>query len=152
MVGVVVGYEQGFAEDGLAFAPGDLCEEIGLGIFHEIVHGFRVAVDLVDAFVPGVGGGRLGGFRPVSFGPFRRFVFEVAAEFEDVGLGDADVFEEHPGGVGEVGRLLSAEFWGEIFDGVFEGGVGVSAFEEFEDVLAEGSVRVFGLGHGVLSD
>ncbi len=34
VVGVVVGYQQGFAEDGLAVAPGNLGKEVGLGIAH----------------------------------------------------------------------------------------------------------------------
>ena len=148
----MIGYEQRFAEDGLALAPGDLREEIGLRIFHEILQGFCVAVDLVDAFVPGVGSGGLGGFRPVSFGPLRGFVLCAAAELEDVGLRDADVLEEHPRGVREVGRFRSAEFRREILDGVFECGVGVAPFEEIEEMLAEGLVRVFVCGHGVLSD
>ncbi|MFZ0731112.1 MAG: hypothetical protein WAM79_02190 [Candidatus Sulfotelmatobacter sp.] len=43
----------------------------------------------------------------------------------------------------EVFRLCPAEFGRQIFDGVFESGVGLAAFQEVEEMLAKGLVRVF---------
>ena len=146
MVGVVIGQEQGFAEDGLAVAPGDAGEQVSLGILHERLHGLQVAAELLDAFGPGCGGGRGRSFRPVAFGPFRGDVFFVAAEFEDIPLGQTEVFEEHPGRVREVCGLGAAEFGRKIsYDGV-EVGVSVASSEEFDEILAQ--VLVLGVGHG----
>jgi hypothetical protein len=50
--------------------------------------------------------------------------------------------------VGEVGGFLSAKAGWEIFDDVFEGGVGVASAEEFGDVFAEFVLGVFCFGHG----
>ena len=72
-------------------------------------------------------------------------MFLGAAEFEDVVLRDAEVFEEHPGRVREIFGLGSAQFRRQIFDGVVEGGVGLAAGEECEEVLAELGVRVLGM-------
>jgi hypothetical protein len=68
-------------------------------------------------------------------------------EVEDVALGDADVFEELPGGVGKAVGDDSAEVGGEVFDGVVEGGVGLAAVEEGDELGAEGGG--FGFRDGV---
>src|SRR5579872_4790234 len=94
-------------------------------------------MNLFNTLVPRIGAGRLGGLRPVAFGPLRRFVLRVAAEFEDVPLRDADVFDQHPGRVREVFGLRAAKFLGQSFYGVFKPGVRVAAFEKFNDVLAK---------------
>src|SRR5580698_9536064 len=65
------------------------------------------------------------------------------------------MFEEHPGGVGEVCGLRAAEFGWKILDDVVEGGVGLASGEEFEEVIAEGVVGVgsfFLGGHWFLGD
>jgi len=136
-MGVVSGQEQSFAEDGLAVSPGNLGEEIGLRIFHQGLHGLQVSAEFLDAGVPGSAAGRGGGFRPVVIGPFRRLVPGVAAEFEDVRLGEAQVFEEHPEGVREVGGFLATEVGGEVGHDRVECGVGVASVEQFEKMLAE---------------
>jgi hypothetical protein len=78
--------------------------------------------------------------RPIFFGPFAVFVLWVGAEVEDVLLSNAEMFDEHPGGVWEVCGLCAAEVGREIFYDVVEGGVGLASGEEFEEMLAEGSV------------
>ena len=57
-------------------------------------------------------------------------------EVENVALGDAEVLEKLPGGVGEVRRDGAAEVGGKILDGVVEGGVGLAAMEEVDQLLA----------------
>src|SRR5215831_5843837 len=98
----------------------------------------------MDTLLPCIGIRRLRGLRPVAFGPLWGLVVLVAAEFEDVPLRDAQVLEEHPGGVREVGGLGAVEFGPEVFDGVFKCGVGVATFQEFEEMFAQGLGRVFG--------
>ena len=65
-----------------------------------------------------------------------------AREVEDVALGDAEVLEKLPGGVGEVGWNGAAEIGGKVFDGFVEGGVGLAAFKESEELLAQGGLLV----------
>jgi hypothetical protein len=57
-------------------------------------------------------------------------------EVEDVALGDAQVLEKLPGGVGEFGWDGAAEVGGEIFYGIVEGGVGLAALKEVDQLLA----------------
>jgi hypothetical protein len=63
-------------------------------------------------------------------------------EVEDVAQGDAEVLEKLPGGVGEVGRDGAAEFGGEIFDGIVEGGVSLAALKEIDQLFAQRRVVV----------
>jgi len=93
----VIGHQQGFAKDGLAVAPGDFGEQIGFGTRDQILQGFQIFAEIFDTFVPRCGVGWSFGWRPVTLRPGGRFVFRVAAEFQDVPLGDAHVFKQHPG-------------------------------------------------------
>jgi hypothetical protein len=69
-------------------------------------------------------------------------VLGVAAEFEDVRLGDAQVLEKLPGRVGRAAGLEAAQRLGEIAEGVFKIDMGARGVEEFEEVVAEaGEVR-----------
>jgi len=94
VVGIVVGDEEGFAENGLAIAVGDLGVEIGRGIRDKLTHGVEVVADLGDGAVPIFGCGI--GFRPISVRPFWRLVCGIPAELEYIGGGDADMFEQLP--------------------------------------------------------
>jgi hypothetical protein len=73
-------------------------------------------------------------------------VLFVAAEFEDVPLREAEVFEEHPGRVWEVRGLRTAEFGREIFNDVVEFGMSASSGEKVGEVFAQ--LLVLGFGHG----
>jgi hypothetical protein len=55
-------------------------------------------------------------------------------------LGEAEVLEEHPCGMGQALRHFAAEFGREVGDDFVEGGVGVAAVELGDEVLAEGLV------------
>lgn len=138
MVGVVVGKEEGFAEDGLAGAVGKRREEVGIFVLDEFDHVFTVDAKRGDGFVPGFGVRGSGRFRPVADGPIGRDVFRVAGEFEDVPLSDAHVFEDFPGGVGGALRADALEFHGPGFDRVFKRDVRVTALEKFDEMRGEG--------------
>ncbi len=118
MVGVVVGDEEGFAEKVLALAPAERFEEVGLWVFDECDEGFEVGVDEFDGAVPGVVGGWFGRLRPVVLRPAHGVVAAGGwrGEVEDVALGDAEMLEKLPGGVGEFGRDGAAEVGGKILD------------------------------------
>jgi hypothetical protein len=53
-------------------------------------------------------------------------------EVEDVALGDAEVLEKLPGGVGKVRRDDSAKIGGEILDRIVEGSVRLTAVKEVD--------------------
>jgi hypothetical protein len=146
---IVVGEQHGFAENGLSIGPGQFGEEIGFRICDQILHGFQIGLELGDAFRPRVLIGRGFVFRPVVVGPLQGCVVLGAAEFEDIPLCDAEVFEEHPGRVRVVGGLFATKIRREIFDDVFEFGVGVASDKEFEEMLAQGALRIFELGGGL---
>ena len=81
-----------------------------MSVRDQVLHGFQISAELLDALVPGRGVGRRGFCGPVSFGPFRGLVLLAAAEFEDVVLRDAEMFEEHPRRVREIVWLCAAQF------------------------------------------
>ncbi len=139
MIGGVVGDEQGFAEKILAVAPAEGLEEIGFGLADEGFEVFEVLANGGDGGVPGVCGGWLGRFRPVRVGPLEGMIAACGwrAEVEDVALGDAEMLEQLPGGVGEIGWHGAAMFDREIFDGFVEGDVGLASAEESKELFAQ---------------
>src|SRR5258708_6038506 len=134
MVGVEVGDEKGFAEEVLAVAPAEGFEEVGLRIFDERDEGFEIGVNDLDGAGPGVGGGGVGGVRPVVLGAAQGGVAAGGwrGKVQDVAQGDAEVFEKLPGGVGQVRRDGAAEAGGEILDDIIEGGVCLAATKEID--------------------
>src|SRR5579862_9675864 len=75
-------------------------------------------------------------------------MFGIAAEFEDVPLREAHVLDEHPDGMGEVGRFLAAECGRQVSDGVAEFGVRSAAGDEIGEIFAQMLITVG--GHEVL--
>ena len=138
----------------MTLAPGEGFREGGLVSFlEELEEGFAVGVDGVDGFLPGAGVGWGGGFGPVVVGPLFLFVVAlgVVAEVEHVLLGDAEVLDDLPGGVGQALGDFAMQGGGKVFYGVFEGGVGVTAFEEGDKFGLDGLGEfAFGFGGHVL--
>ena len=95
-------------------------------------------VNDLDGTVPGVVGGWLGGLRPVVLWPAHGVVAAGGGrgEVEDVALGDAEMLEKLPGGVGELQWHDAAEVGGKILYDFVEGGVGLATVEEIDHVLA----------------
>lgn len=137
VVGVVVGDEEGFAEDGLAGAVRERREEVRVFVLHEFDHGVEIGVEGFDRVVPGFGVGRRGRFWPVAGRPIRRNVFRVAREFEDVPLRKAHVFEHFPGGVRGAFRADALEFRGPVFDGIVKSDVRLAALEKFNEMIGK---------------
>jgi hypothetical protein len=71
-------------------------------------------------------------------------VLLITTEFEDVVLRDAEMLKEHPWRVREIFWLCTLELGWKILDGVVEGRVSLAAFQQFEEVFAEGVIGVFG--------
>jgi len=138
VVGVVVGSEQDFAEDGLAVAVGERGEEIGGFVFYDFDHGFKVGAERGCAFAPGSVVGRGLGFWPVAGGEFGRNVPGVARELQDVPLGEAHVLQHFPRGVRGAFRLFPLQVCRPIFYRAFEIDVGVAASEKFDEMLRQG--------------
>ena len=61
----------------------------------------------------------------------------VAAEFQDVPLGDAQVLEQHPRRVRKAGGSLRAHLDRNSFDRLIEAGMCVAAFEQINQMLAK---------------
>ncbi len=136
VVRIVVGQHQRFAQNCLALAVGDRRVEIGFWIFDEANHVAQVALESGDGVVPLLVVARGRGFRPVALGKFGRDVFAVAAEFQNIPLRDAGVFEELPPGVGEALRVGAALGRGEVLDGVHEMDVGAAALQQGDELFA----------------
>jgi hypothetical protein len=162
MISGVVSDEKRFAKKILAVAPAEGFEEVGVGFGDESFEELEVFADRGDRCIPGVCGGWLGGLGPVLFGPLERMVAAGGrrGELEDVPLGDAEMLEELPGGIGEIWWDGGAMLGRKIFDGVVEGGVGLASVEEIEDLFAEfglfgvrvlGRIGLFRFAHAVPS-
>ena len=132
VVGGVVGDEQGFAEEVLAVAPAEGFVEIGFGVFDEGDEVFEVGAHGGDGLVPGVGRGWLRRLGPVVVGPFDGVVAAGgrSGEVEDVALCDAEVLEELPRGVRQIGWYDAAMIGWEVFDRIVEGSVGLATPKE----------------------
>jgi hypothetical protein len=139
VVGGVVGDEEGFAQQVLAGAPEEGLREVCAGLQDEGLELFAVMPHLFDGAVPCLGRWRLFLLRPVAVRPLHGVISTGGwrGEVEDVVLGDANVFEELPGGVGKAVGDGAAETGGEALDGVVEGGVGLAAVEEGDELGAE---------------
>src|SRR5579885_75329 len=96
VIGVVVGDEEGFAEQRLTGAVGERGEEVGVLLADNPDQGVKSGTEGMDGLVPGCGVGRSGRFWPVAGGKFRGDVLWIARELEDVPLSDAHVFENFP--------------------------------------------------------
>ena len=76
----------------------------------------------------------------------------VPAEFENVSLGYAQVFEHHPGGMGKSRRFLSTHFHRDSGNGFVKCGVGVSTFQQVNQVLAQRMVLIsFHMSPGIMA-
>src|SRR5688572_11473247 len=127
---------------------GNRGEQIGRWVGDQGAHGRQVRAERVYRPVPGGVVGRGVPTRPVAVRPGRRDVPRVAAELQDVPLGDAQMFQEPPGAVGHRRDRAPAEDGWNVGHGPVEGEVGAAAPEEVEEVFAEGLVR-FGSHPGV---
>jgi hypothetical protein len=56
-------------------------------------------------------------------------------EIEDVALGDAEVLEKLPGGVGEIRRNRPSEIGGEILDSFVKGSVSLATMKQLDQLL-----------------
>ena len=150
MIRGVVGDKKRFAEKILSVAPTEGLEEIGLWPGDESFELLKIGANGGDRSIPGVRRGWRGRLGPVLFGPFEWMVAAGGrgGKVEDVALGDAEVFEELPGGVRQIGRDGGAVLGGKVFDGVVEGDVSLASAKEVDDLFAElGLVGVLRFAH-----
>jgi hypothetical protein len=136
VVGVVVEEEDGFGGEGLVVGVGDGSEEIGF--FEGGEEFFAVGAQGSHGFVPSVGVGRFGRLGPVAVGEIGRFVFGIEGVLDDVPLGDAEMFDELPCGVGKIVGARATKIRGKVFDDGVEAGMGVLFGEVGDEFVAEG--------------
>jgi hypothetical protein len=76
-------------------------------------------------------------------------MFRIAAEFQDVPLGDAQVLQEPPGAVRHKRDGTAAKGRWNVGHSFIEIQVSAATFEEIEEVFAKGLVRIG--SHGKVS-
>ena len=69
---------------------------------------------------------------------------------EDIGLGDAQVFEQMPEGIGQVGRLGIVMRWREAFDRAFKKLVRLARSQGVDKLMAQVLVIHGGFSPGYL--
>jgi hypothetical protein len=133
----VIGGEQQLSEIGLPLAMRNRGLELDVGVPAQPLERRTVSLELLDAVVPGTraSGRRLAG--PVIGGPGELPVAGIDAEVEDIMLGDAEVLEQLPGGVGKSPRVLAPQCIGQIGHGGVEARVGIFPGEQLGEVLTE---------------
>ena len=134
----MVGDQKSFAEKVLPVAPTKGFEEVGVWIFDKCDEGFEIGMNELDGTVPGVVCWWFRGMRPVVLRPSHGVIAASGGrgEVEDVALGDAEMLEKLPGGVGEVRRDGATEARRKTLDGLVEGGVCLTAMKEVDQLFA----------------
>lgn len=135
VVGVVVDNEDSFRGEGLIVSVGNRGEDVGLLKGDDEFP--AVGTKRCNGLVPGFGVSRLGRCRPIAIGKGGGYVFGIQGVFDDVPLGDAEMFEKLPGGVRKIVGARAAKARGKILKGSVEAGVGVFFGEMGEEFLAE---------------
>lgn len=96
----MVGGDQDFTQQGLSGAVRQLRKQVCCLVAHQIAQRLQIDEDLFDRSAPFGGPGDR--TVPITVRKIRRDVAGVPAEFENVPLSDANMFEEFPGGVGRI--------------------------------------------------
>lgn len=102
MVSIVVGDQERLAQDCLTITVRDQRKEISGWIGHELLQLFQVLAESLYRLFPErdvASGIRV---RPIAFRKIRRDMFWVAAEFQNVRLGDPHVLQHLPWCVGNA--------------------------------------------------
>lgn len=135
VIRIVIGDEQGFAKDRLSAAVRDLCEKVRVSVGDEITHRLQISQHLVRRSLPI--DGRCDRPVPVAVGEVGRRVIGLTAEFQNIPLGDPNVFEQFPCGVRRSFGPLVYLVHREPADGGRCRDMGRTAVEQFEKVLSE---------------
>ncbi len=136
VVGVVIGDQQSLAQQRLAVAPGELDEEVARRILNQVAHRLEVPAKSLDAGLPrAVVRWRIVR-RPIALGPRRRDVLGVAAELEDVPLGDPQVLDQPPRGVRLPLRPDAPQCGRQALHRGVEVEVGIAAAQQIDQVPA----------------
>ena len=93
MIRVVIGYEDGLAQDRLSLTMWDCSEQVHVGINQQSLHLLHVVLKLGDACSPSCIIGRSFVIRPVAGRKFWGNVAWITAELENVPLADPEVLE-----------------------------------------------------------
>src|SRR5581483_10865409 len=143
MIGVMIGDQKRFAQDGLPIAMRNFRVQIGFLVRDEFGHGLQIGAKATQAVVPGCRVSRRRALGPIAFGPGRRLMLRIAAEFQNVPLRDAHVLQQLPRAVRRAGWYCPAQPRRKIRHHRVEIGMRVASTQQVHKVLAE----VVGVGH-----
>jgi len=115
MIGVVIRREEGLAEDGLPFAMRKRLEQIGRLVFDQVYHPLEIRAECFHALVPRSFIRRSRRSGPISTGKFRRGMFRIESEFQDVPLRDSQMLQQLPWRVFRAFGLLPRSSAGMSF-------------------------------------
>src|SRR5882724_3656203 len=109
VIGGVIGHQHYLPQQRLPFSPGERREEILGRVEDQRLHGLPIHPERPQRRLPPVIVGWCGGRRPVALRPFRRLVGSVlvAAEPQDVLLGEPHVLDQLPRGIGRPSRYFA---------------------------------------------
>jgi hypothetical protein len=132
--------QQRFSQDRLSLAMWDLLIQIRPRIFHQADHFAQVFLKLLNTFLPSRFVRRPGRLRPIAFGKFRRNMFGVAAEFQDIPLRQPRVLEELPSRMRKPLGIGSALTDRKSLQCVHEVYVRPAALEQIHQMFPESSI------------
>src|SRR5215469_11203118 len=138
MIGVMVGYQERFAQQVLPLTPAEGLVEVGGWLGDEGFEDLEVFADSGDGRVPGVSGGRLGRLGPVAVRPFHGLITAGgrSGKINNVALSETEVLENLPSRVRQSGRDFAAMLRGEIGDNFIKGCVRLPSTKKPKELLA----------------
>ena len=142
MIRIVIRDEKRFPKNRWPVAVGNRYKQIRRGVGYQILQGSQISAEGFQALFPSHRIRRRVPVRPVTIRERWRDVFWIPAEFEDVPLGDAHVFEEVPGGMRYAVRLRSTEPSGQVGDGGVEIEMRSTTSQQVEQVFPESLIVV----------
>src|SRR6267154_2253146 len=74
---------------------------------------------------------------PIALRPFWRLVFRVAAELENIPLGQTKVLEDHPGRMRQCMGFHTEQFLWHVFNSIVKAGVRAAAAQQIKHMLAK---------------
>src|SRR5580698_2193924 len=142
MIGIMIGEQQGFAQNRLSLAVRYFGGQISTRIRHQMDHFEQIALEGRYALVPSLTIGRRRCFWPVTGWKRRRDVFWISAELQDIPLREPRMFEQLPARMRQTIRERSIFLWRESFQRIHEVYVRASAFQQIGDLFAQLAIYI----------
>src|ERR1700752_2393176 len=140
MVCVVIGDEEGFAQNRLASAVGDSRKEISFGIVYQFFHRSQIFAERFQTFIPRFRTRWSRCLGPVSSWPLWRDMLGISGKLVDIPLPDGHGFEQFPDGIRQAGGPHTSQFGRNSFESRFPVEMGVASSEQAHNVLTQGLI------------